>query len=494
MSSNIQGFGHGAHKLPDVGKKKQEIPNLAHHAKQLSKQVYVPKEVSKEVDFTATPSKTMTPEVVKTASKQLRPESSTTSEHLVVADPHAAMKRTILHKFERSAEQADPPYDATELCGYIQDALENPVIFNHFNEIFSPDRQPPINIIFDSTTHTAFYNNETKSIVLPTTGAPHDLLDALIFESCNAEVSHEFTKLAGAFYKSWPSTSTMKTKPGQTQVLPMPLPEYGRQMVAIESKSVFKHAQLAFALNQSGFALTEQANRNLISVLHIYLRAHNDLVDSTILKKSYAEQARYIKNNVDNLEKCFEERNKQQTFNRLVVSTANSPHNRNADPSDRLHLNSADLYAYEKLESFNPGAISAAILIELGKTLTLEPSEVIELQRTFAKWMRTYDSVEPKGMRVGVILDIIDRIAQEIDAKSGHHEKAIFIKQITSKLHLTQQIKPVAVSEKVANLNRLDQATRRTMDEEIDQFKQQVTTILARETPTEEEEQPRESE
>lgn len=475
---NIQRLdhGHGHHKAPDVGRKKTDSG--------LSKQVFAtPKGDFQELDFTAAAlSKTGTPEIARVASKKLHPRSVETTERasteVSLPTDRAAMKAAILRRLVKSARLASPPYDVQALHAHLKQALENPMIFDHFSQILSPDRQPLINIVFDSKKASAFYDTDKKSIILPTIGTPTDLLDALMFESCNAEFSNEYKTLRDAFYKSWPSTSTAKISHP-----PMPLEEFGRQMVTIESKSVFKHAQLAYALSQSGFELTEQANRNLISVLNIYLQARGQSVDDTILQKSWTKQSEYLARHRDDLYACFEKRRGgQKLFNQLVLATVNSPHNRNADPSSRMYLNSADLYAYEKLDTFNPGAVAAAMIIELGKWITLDPVEIQDLQKNIAQWIRVYDKMTPPGMRVGMIIDIIDLFAQVIDTRGRHEDKLRFLKSINTKLHLTRQIKRVAMLEKQNALGMMERQNALEMNAaaaEQDRFRQAVGNTLS---------------
>jgi len=197
-----------------------------------------------------------------------------------------------------------------------------PQLKEHFETIFAGGK---IKISFTTDPGDARIVGDT--IVLPLVAkngqprAAKDIVDALIFESCNAdpEVQEKNAELDEEF-------SSKRN---------MTLEEYGIKKAGIEAKrTVLKAAKFAKKLQDGGIEIAEQGNRNIQAIL--------------------------------DLDPHFFDENATPDEAQLLTLMAGTPHQHGVtDPTDPQQLNSGDMYHYEKVVALGnvtmTGIIIAAI-------------------------------------------------------------------------------------------------------------------------------------
>src|SRR5262249_4508306 len=109
-------------------------------------------------------------------------------------------------------------------------------------------------------------------ITLPTNKSPLDLLDGLIFETCNAEIQMDYDALNRDLF------DRLKAPTPEKPILT--LQDYGKQKAQIESKAVLKDAQLLYAAKQSGVEVAYQGQRNLLAMLRTALESAGKTLDN----------------------------------------------------------------------------------------------------------------------------------------------------------------------------------------------------------------------
>ena len=290
-------------------------------------------------------------------------------------------------------------YTGAEALGRdMSNALDKcPALEKHMGEIFGVKGAPTL--VFSDTAKDAFYNKTgdrqkgipDNIIVLPKGKPAPDLMDGLIFETCNAEIQKEYDTLNKDLTARLQNNST---QPALTAA------DYGNQKATIEAKAVLKDTQLKFAMLSDGVPPAYQGQRNLLAMLQT----------CRSMKGATLEDAEAIIEDPVRLAKCLEENKAElgeflkqadtdpESRNAILAAMTASPHNRNAGPTDKNSLSTADLYAYEMLENTSSQLLANMVLKEVMPLIPKGKVEVAVLRKFVVDWINAYDF--PSGEKI----------------------------------------------------------------------------------------------
>lgn len=315
--------------------------------------------------------------------------------------------------------------DAEVLDAKLLDAVEKcPALAKHFGDILGAPKSATV--VFSATAKDAFYSKTgdrdkgipDNVIILPSQGkTPLDLLDGLIFETCNAEIQQDYDDLNKDLFARIRAPS--EDKP------PLTLLDYGKQKAQIESKAVLKDAQLLFAASDSGVEIAYQGQRNLLAMLKVCKeqgggtleKFDETLDDPDALAKVLAE-------NKEELGKFLKDADEDEEIRKAILGAmASSPHNRNSGPGDKNSLNSDDLYAYELLETMTAPQIVTMIIVEMKKSVELKAPVEKAIRPLIQRRIGLFDVVKGEAVdrsaRNAVVQEIIADLKAEIPALEG---------------------------------------------------------------------------
>lgn len=287
-------------------------------------------------------------------------------------------------EFESALDGTDQvdPGTIEEFFGRLSDALTAvPEIQEHFEKVF---KSKGCKIKFDPNSTDAYFSD--KTIVLPTkmrngeNRDADDLIDALIFESCNADVKEDYEELDKRF----------------TAKRDLTLGEYGVLKAGIEATKVtLRAARMSFAMQKRGLSIAQQGQANLSAIQEI---------DGRFFESGPSAPSEAAKR-----EKL------------LLQKMLGSKHNKHLDPSLRPEdlknpqcLKSGEVYHYEKTKSLG-------IVTMVG--LLLKPlSAVLSDRSTVQDWIRTcategVNNRDSLPMVFCLVLDALKKKFPNIDLK-----------------------------------------------------------------------------
>jgi hypothetical protein len=314
---------------------------------------------------------------------------------------------------------------AKELDGLLLEAVENcPSLARHLGNTLGGAKRATI--VFSDTAKDAFYSKTgdrdkgvpDNVIILPKNGkTPLDLLDGLIFESCNAEIQSDYDDLTKDLF------ARIRTPTPEKPTLS--LLEYGKQKAEIESKAVLKDAQLKFALRDSGVEISYQGQRNLLAMLRVCKETKGGTLEGfdAILDDPVA-LAKHLAENEDELGEFLKAADSDEEIKKAILSAmATSPHNRNSAKDDKNSLNSDDLYAYELLETLTVPMIVNMVVLEINKVAKLAGPKEKTLRQLIQARVGLYDVVAgdkiDRSARNAVVLRILDDLREFAPALAG---------------------------------------------------------------------------
>ncbi len=311
---------------------------------------------------------------------------------------------------------------AEELNAKLLDAVKKcPALAEHFGAILGAPKSATV--VFSTTAKDAFYSKTgdrdkgipDNVIILPSTGkTPLDLLDGLIFETCNAEIQQSYDDLNKDLFAR--IRTPTEEKP------PLTLLDYGKQKAEIESKAVLKDAQLLFAASDGGVEIAYQGQRNLLAMLKVCKeRGGGTLADFDATLEDPVALAKALEDNKEELGKFLKDANDDEDIRKDILSAmASSPHNRNSGEGDKNSLNSDDLYAYELLETMTAPQIVTMIIFEINKISKLPTNVEKALRPLIQRRIGLYDVVKgdavDRSARNAVVMEIIADLKAEIPA------------------------------------------------------------------------------
>ena len=314
-------------------------------------------------------------------------------------------------------------YDDVEVLNEkILAALQKcPALSKHFGDILGAPKGAAV--VFSATAKDAFYSKTgdrakgvpDNVIILPSKGkTPLDLLDGLIFETCNAEIQQDYDDLNKDLFARLRAPTPEKP--------PLTLLDYGKQKAEIESKAVLKDAQLLFAAAESDVEIAYQGQRNLLAMLKVCKETGGGTLDDfdTILEDPVALK-KCLDDHKEELGKFLGDADTDEDIRKAILSAmASSPHNRNAGEGDKNSLNSDDLYAYELLETMTAPQIITMILTEIGKTVQLTTEVQKALRPLIQSRIGAFDvmggEAVDRSARNAVVFEIIDDLKEMIPA------------------------------------------------------------------------------
>ncbi len=203
------------------------------------------------------------------------------------------------------------------------------------------------------------------TIVMPKTGekskSPGDLVDGLLFETCNAEVNPEYDLLSNEFNTKRRSDD------------PMTAMEYGRKKAEVEAKATLKQAQLLADARKNGVVLSNQGNRNLLAMLKSYRQSKGEeLADYETLRDDPERLEAAITENLNELAEFLESVDSdtsglKESLFETIATSRHKPQSEEFPDGTRFALTTAKLYAYEQLEAITKGAFTGLIEKDIKK-------------------------------------------------------------------------------------------------------------------------------
>lgn len=326
-------------------------------------------------------------------------------------------KITLGSGFAEAGKFNDLMLDAVSKC---------PELATHVGKTLDPNLEQSVTVRFSETAKDCFWSKTgdknsnppvpDRNITLPSKGrTPDDLIDGLIFETCNAEIQPDYDALNSDLF-------ARLRKPTQEKP-PLTLCDYGMAKAKIESKAVLKDAQLLQKAQESGIELAYQSNRNLLAMLRTCKEMSGGTVENydTLLEDKKGIVI-YLSENEKELSKFLSDANTDKEIRDGILNAmASSPHNRNASPTDKNSLNSNDLYAYELLETMTAPQLVTMVFEEIK---THVANDVLkDLRPIIQKRIGSYDvsggEAVDRSARNAVVLRIIADLKKFIPALAG---------------------------------------------------------------------------
>lgn len=277
-------------------------------------------------------------------------------------------------KLLKSAQQGGFP-EAEAFAAMLGEALRDcPVLAEHLGRILG-DPAKNVSIFFSDKAKDALFSKEgggdapPNVIVLPKQGKSIvDLLDGLVFESCNAEIQDLFDTLDNDRNVSLRGTGVRNADPPSD---PMPLQDYGRRKADVEAGTTIKHVQLVYAAAKAGVPMAYQGKRNTLAMLQTMLEMgdgglqnYQEVLESEeLLDDVLREHDLALGEFLGSLD------SNPQARQAVLDKMASTPHNRNAtEPGDSGQLCTSALYAFEATEvTLRAPQITGMVLSELNK-------------------------------------------------------------------------------------------------------------------------------
>ena len=310
---------------------------------------------------------------------------------------------------------AESGYAGAEALGAaLADVLEKcPAVADHFSNILTG---PGATVLrFSDTASDAFYSKKGD----PSAGVPDncitlakgkpasDMLDALIFESCNAE-----------FQKDYDALNKDLTKPLQNNAAEPALgaQEYGRMKLAIEAKTILKDAQLKFAMQTDGASPAYQGQRNMFAMLESAMKLKGTpIADAKAIMDDPERLAAYVKTNEKVLGEFLRAADTDpEVFSAMLDTMAATPHKANTAPGDTQGLKTAELYAYEMLEKTSAQLIANMIIKDIAKAVDIGGIKAADLRKCILDWLRLYDVKVNDKMDSAARNQVIAKIMAEV--------------------------------------------------------------------------------
>ncbi len=295
-----------------------------------------------------------------------------------------------------------------ELAAHIGNTLGDPMVATvRFSETAKD--------CFWSKTGDRLKGVPDRTVTMPSKEkTPIDLLDGLIFETCNVEIQPDYDTLNRDLF------ARLRTPTPENP--PLTLCDYGMAKAKIESKAVLKHAQLLQKSRESGVELSHQSHRNLLAMLKTCKERSGGTVENyDSLLDDEEGIVSYLSENEEELGKFLGDADTDEKIRDAILNAmASSPHNRNAGPADKNSLNSNDLYAYDLLELMTAPQLVTMVVEEIKKHVALSNDVLKTLRQAIQRRVGSYDvsggEAVDRSARNAVVLRVIADLKQFIPA------------------------------------------------------------------------------
>lgn len=298
---------------------------------------------------------------------------------------------------------AERPADAPEVMRRLETLNDScPQVAAHLNRILTAGGT---SIRFSPNATDAYYTPLSmaehgvpkNTIILPKNGkAPVDLIDAMIFESCNAEIQPAYDALNRRMFDS------LDRAPVQSRA-------YGREKAGIEAGATLKDAQLLCEMRDKDVEVAEQGNRNLLAMLMICRElSGGEPIDFATIAADGQALEETLHANHGELRLFLEEMNTDEEKRRAFFEhMATSPHNRNAENDwDVGRLPSEDRYAYELIQTLTPKQTTSVVMGQIRRLPGSDALPLAQIEDVVARRIGT-GGFGPE-MRVTLVLQIIE--------------------------------------------------------------------------------------
>lgn len=331
-----------------------------------------------------------------------------------------------------TAQGKQQNYGKAEEFGALLDQTEKmcPVVAQHLAEIMAKKhvvmkgypRKPfeqTLSFVFTDKVEAPAFDSSTARIALPIhkkgsdpkePADPLDLVDGLIFETCNMEMVQTFDALSKDRIKSLTPPSGEVAPEA-----PVPLKTYGRDKSDGEAKSTLKDCELKLEMLKSGAPLARQGKRNIASVFGTLMASRGKPVDGldAIIEDDEALN-KLVTERKDEIAECFALLKAGGIpLDAVCGLMARTRHKKTAKDDETGSLPTEEMYQYEEIEE-QPQRLAGLALTGDLKAAGIEPDKLKALgpmlQELIAKFEpvahRDYPDANTKVARIKYLAQV----------------------------------------------------------------------------------------
>lgn len=336
-------------------------------------------------------------------------------------------------------DRPDPPV-AREVLGNLERMMAScPPVERHLAQVLS---EGDAKIVFSDRAKDAMYSSSGNPItkvpphviILPsnTKKSPADLVDAFLFESCNAKNQARYNAL----------TELRRERLDED---PISIIDYGIQKATIEADTTLDHVKLLVQVRDSGVEISYQGHRNLFAMLRTCLQHQGrDIENYEAILNDEERIVEALDEHHEELHRLLMETETDAALrNALLLPTLNSPHKREAvEPWDTGQLSTQDLYAYELLETWTVPNVLKMMTHGIDELLGADEETIDAINDYIKDRLDLFEKGDPvvegvddvdgqqmrsraHDMRVGNIIKIIEDLKVLYPELDGHDFAAV---------------------------------------------------------------------
>jgi hypothetical protein len=276
---------------------------------------------------------------------------------------------------------------AEQLGSLVKTGTEKcPALNSQFEQTFGEKKA---NLAFSAKVKNAEYDLKSNTIYLPFNKEPNDLLDGIIFETCNVGMQQEFEKL------NKQRSETLKVEKGKfAPTNPISLRDFSRTKSDIEAMSTLKDCQIKTAMVTSGVPIALQGKKNIASVYRDLKKVNGETIpDFDELLKDEKALDQLIEKNQSEIKELFQKaEHDPATKKALYDLMASTPHKSNVEPHDTGNLKTQEMYAFETISSeANTSNFANILLGDLQKQTVLSEKQMKDLSSAMKNLVREFE-------------------------------------------------------------------------------------------------------